>query len=139
MGPSRSRRAFFQEGSMNDRASAAPPVHFLGPEERARLERPVRPVSDDWAEKQVKKGRLLGQVWDGVRGKLGLRREADEEKHARRNHKDKAGSTAKMAREAERKDDERPTKDEVLASYHQLVSSGFFSSHAIPSSPAVYG
>ncbi|KAH6656730.1 hypothetical protein BKA67DRAFT_166188 [Truncatella angustata] len=29
----------FQEGSMNDRASAAPPVQFLGPEEAAEFER----------------------------------------------------------------------------------------------------
>ncbi|KAF2999591.1 hypothetical protein E8E14_006722 [Neopestalotiopsis sp. 37M] len=29
----------FQEGSMNDRCSAAPPVHFLGPEEAAEYEK----------------------------------------------------------------------------------------------------
>ncbi|KAF5267719.1 hypothetical protein FOXYS1_1393, partial [Fusarium oxysporum] len=77
MGRPKSRRALsasrFQEGSMNDRTSAAPPVQFLGPEERAALERPAltniksnnsRPMSDDFSDKQVKRGRLLGQVWD---------------------------------------------------------------------------
>ncbi|CAM1510406.1 Fc.00g007410.m01.CDS01 [Cosmosporella sp. VM-42] len=125
MGPPRTRRPLsasrFHEGSMNDRASNAPPVAFLGPAERARLEKPVRPMSDDWADKQVKKNRLLGQVWDGVRGRLGLRREPSEEKRVKKSEK------------LERKEEERPGKEDVMASYQQLVASGFFSSTAIPS------
>ncbi|KAH8677418.1 hypothetical protein BX600DRAFT_430766 [Xylariales sp. PMI_506] len=35
----------FQEGSMNDRTSAAPPLEFLGPEELARFERQFFPNS----------------------------------------------------------------------------------------------
>ncbi|KGQ08598.1 hypothetical protein BBAD15_g6113 [Beauveria bassiana D1-5] len=34
-------RSRFCEGSMNDRASAAPPVHFLGPDALAALEQPA--------------------------------------------------------------------------------------------------
>lgn len=90
MRPPRTRRARsvnpsrFQEGSMNDRVSNAPPVAFLGPDEVEELERPVtrsqsksRPVSDDWADKQVKKGRL-GHVWEEVRGRLGFRKDEDD-------------------------------------------------------------
>lgn len=183
MGPPRTRRAIsvnpsrFQEGSMNDRTSAAPPVHFLDREQREALERPAtrsqpRPVSDDWADKQVKKGRLLGQVWDGVRGRLGLKREPDEDKGSRKRDRSRKGerdenrrersrvrsrsrprerSTAReresdekaktekedKAREEKLKEDvqkgEMPTREEILANYHHLVASGFFTSHAIQS------
>ncbi|KAH6999793.1 hypothetical protein EDB80DRAFT_619287, partial [Ilyonectria destructans] len=162
MGPPRTRRAIsvnpsrFQEGSMNDRTSAAPPVHFLDREQREALERPAtrsqpRPVSDDWADKQVKKGRLLGQVWDGVRGRLGLKREPDEDKGSRkrdRSRKDERDENRRersrvrsrsrpRGREEKLKEDvqkgEMPTREEILANYHHLVASGFFTSHAIQS------
>ncbi|KPM40375.1 hypothetical protein AK830_g6178 [Neonectria ditissima] len=177
MGPPRTRRALsvmpsrFQEGSMNDRTSAAPPVHFLEPGEREALELPAmrshpRPVSDDWADKQVKKGRLLGQVWDGVRGRLGLKREPDDEKGSRKRERSRKGDRDENRRDRssasdrsrhrdrsrgrERKSDDRtkgdqeeaqkeaqkdemPTREEILANYHHLVNSGFFTSHAIQS------
>ncbi|KAH7133199.1 hypothetical protein B0J13DRAFT_529120 [Dactylonectria estremocensis] len=183
MGPPRTRRAIsvnpsrFHEGSMNDRTSNAPPVHFLDREQREALERPagrVRPVSDDWADKQVKKGRLLGQVWDGVRGRLGLKKDADEEKGSRKRDRSRKGDrdehrrersrvrdrsrTRDRSRPRERESEDRskaekekedkakeeklkedaqkgemPTREEILANYHSLVASGFFTSHAIQS------
>jgi hypothetical protein len=78
---------------MNDRTSAAPPVQFLGPDELAALERPAlthiksnnaRPMSDDFSDKQVKKGRLLGQVWDEVRGRLGFRKDNEDDRGSRK-------------------------------------------------------
>ncbi|KAH7257557.1 hypothetical protein BKA59DRAFT_115082 [Fusarium tricinctum] len=165
MGRPKSRRALsasrFMEGSMNDRTSAAPPVHFLGPEERAALERPAlariksnntRPMSDDFSEKQVKRGRLLGQVWDEVRGRLGFRRDNDEDRAAskrsrsrKRDHSEQRGrqmdrddvsmedrsTEVKAAEETLRED--MPSREEILANYHNLMASGFFSSHAIQS------
>lgn len=51
MGPPKSKnlaalqsKSRFCEGSMNDRSSAMPPVHFLGPEALAALEQPVESV-----------------------------------------------------------------------------------------------
>ncbi|KAM3505884.1 hypothetical protein MY10362_002674 [Beauveria mimosiformis] len=90
-------RSRFCEGSMNDRASAVPPVHFLGPDALAALEQPAcnppRPSHETgssssnnsnsnsnnnnssgggaWSRKTG--SRLFGQVWEGVRGKLRLR------------------------------------------------------------------
>ncbi|KAM0349711.1 hypothetical protein ACHAPU_003540 [Fusarium lateritium] len=165
MGRPKSRRALsasrFMEGSMNDRTSAAPPVHFLGPEERAALERPVlsriksnntRPMSDDFSEKQVKRGRLLGQVWDEVRGRLGFRKDNEEDRASskrsrsrkqdheeqRGRHRDRDDTSMednpmemKVTDEAPR--DDMPSREEILANYHNLMASGFFSSHAIQS------
>ncbi|KAF4947417.1 hypothetical protein FSARC_13967 [Fusarium sarcochroum] len=166
MGRPKTRRALsasrFQEGSMNDRTSAAPPVHFLGPDERAALERPAltkiksnnntRPVSDDWADKQVKRGRLLGQVWDEVRGRLGFRRDSEEERGSRkRSRSRKRDQEEHRGRQREREETPReekptelktveeapredmPSREEILANYHHLMASGFFSSHAIQS------
>lgn len=157
---------------MNDRTSAAPPVHFLDAAQRAALECPAmrsqpRPVSDDWADKQVKKNRLLGQVWDGVRGRLGFktdergsrrrdksRRGDREENRSSEEHKPKQKhklreehkSMEKEVEDTTRREEqtreekpedeqkvERPTREEILANYHHLVASGFFSSHAIQS------
>jgi hypothetical protein len=137
---------------MNDRASAVPPVHFLGPHEREALEGPI--YADDAsagafgasyfgayedkqpqlqpqvqqvpARKPVIKTSILGQVWEGVRGKFRLRRDADERDRARAEKKKKdrgLGATQ----------EEMPSRDEVFANYQQLVASGFFSSHAIQS------
>ncbi|ENH72433.1 hypothetical protein FOC1_g10013088 [Fusarium oxysporum f. sp. cubense race 1] len=164
MGRPKSRRALsasrFQEGSMNDRTSAAPPVHFLGPEERAALERPAltniksnnsRPMSDDFSDKQVKRGRLLGQVWDEVRGRLGFKRDNEEERGARkRSRSRKRDQSEQRGRQRERENGSRdglvelktveetpredmPSREEILANYHNLMASGFFSSHAIQS------
>ncbi|KAF5680993.1 hypothetical protein FDENT_8297 [Fusarium denticulatum] len=164
MGRPKSRRALsasrFQEGSMNDRTSATPPVHFLGPEERAALERPAltniksnnsRPMSDDFSDKQVKRGRLLGQVWDEVRGRLGFKRDNEEERGARkRSRSRKRDQSEQRGRQRERENGSRdgpaelktveetpredmPSREEILANYHNLMASGFFSSHAIQS------
>lgn len=189
MRPPRTRRARsvnpsrFQEGSMNDRTSNAPPVHFLGPDEREQLERPVtrsqsRPVSDDWADKQVKKGRL-GHVWEEVRGRLGFRREEDDRGSRKRDRsrkgekedgrhersrlrsrsrgRDRSQSRSREKEEREERQREReiakakeeknrnerlkeeapktdmPSREEILANYHNLVAAGFFTSHAIQS------
>ncbi|KID88545.1 hypothetical protein MGU_04480 [Metarhizium guizhouense ARSEF 977] len=160
MGPPRTRaqhllaqRGRFQEGSMNDRVSAVPPVHFLGPQDREVLERPVyaeqsafaafdpayfrrreerqpaqqmpqpQPQPRPTARKPTTRMNIFGQVWEGVRGRLRLRRDADDKEKAREK-KDPASSDAQ---------DDRPSRDEVFASYQQLVASGFFSSHAIQS------
>ncbi|KAM0430469.1 hypothetical protein ACHAPT_005816 [Fusarium lateritium] len=145
----------FQEGSMNDRTSAAPPAQFLGPDEIAALERPVpssarsqpRPVSDDWADKQVKRGRLLGQVWDGVRGRLRFKKDGEDERGSRRRERSrKRDQEEQRGRQREREDrsreekpveepqrEEMPSREEILANYHHLMASGFFSSHAIQS------
>ncbi|KHN98251.1 uncharacterized protein MAM_04012 [Metarhizium album ARSEF 1941] len=115
MGPPRTRthelvgqRGRFQEGSMRDRASAAPPVHFLGPQEREALGRPV---------------------WEGVRGRLRLRggRDADDGERERERERERQRARRHAG------GDERPPRDQVLASYQQLVASGFFSSHAVQS------
>ncbi|KAF4967319.1 hypothetical protein FZEAL_10550, partial [Fusarium zealandicum] len=165
MRPPKVRRALsasrFQEGSMNDRTSAAPPVQFLGPAERAALERPVlyktrsnnpRPVSDDWADKQVRKGRLFGQVWDGVRGRLGFKKDGEDERGSRRRERSrKRDQSEQRGRQRDRdhgpreesmveekpveetQREEMPSREEILANYHHLMASGFFSSHAIQS------
>ncbi|RSM02149.1 hypothetical protein CEP52_008141 [Fusarium oligoseptatum] len=159
MGRPKTRRALsasrFHEGSMKDRASAAPPAQFLGPDEIAALERPVssstrsqpRPVSDDWADKQVKQKRLLGQVWDGVRGRLRFKKDGEDERGSRRRERSrKRDHSEQRGRGREREDrsrdekpieepqrDEMPSREEILANYHHLMASGFFSSHAIQS------
>ncbi|CAF3563964.1 unnamed protein product [Fusarium graminearum] len=164
MGRPKPRRALsasrFQEGSMNDRTSAAPPVQFLGPEELAALERPAltyaksnnaRPMSDDFSDKQVKKGRLLGQVWDEVRGRLGFRKDNEDDRGLRkRSRSRKRDQDDQRGREREREDiqmmdmpdsrnnldpprDDMPSREEILANYHHLMASGFFTSHAIQS------
>lgn len=141
----------FTEGSMNDRTSAAPPVSFLGPEERARLEKPLRPLSDDWADKQVKKNRLLGHMWDGVRGRLRFRKHADEARREEERKEEIAGyqqlveegffgakpgsvaTTVEVKDGGSKAESVRPTKEEIMENYQHLVASGFFSSHAIKS------
>ncbi|OAA41391.1 hypothetical protein NOR_05469 [Metarhizium rileyi] len=160
MGPPRTRarhllaqRGRFQEGSMNDRVSAVPPVQFLGPQEREALERPVDAESSSAAafhpayfgryeeqqqqqqqqqqqmpspqlatRKPAVKLNIFGQVWEGVRGRFRLRRDADDREKEREKKRDAGDETH-----------DRLSRDEVFASYQQLVASGFFSSHAIQS------
>ncbi|QPH05896.1 hypothetical protein C2857_003977 [Epichloe festucae Fl1] len=141
MGPSRTRdvrllaqRGRFHEGSMRDRASAAPPLQFLDPSERVLMV-PFCATGTDAAaavggsgggggaeEKRRSskmKTNIFGQMWEGVRGRLRIRRDEDKDKGEEE--------------EEEEEEEQRPTRDQVLANYHQLVASGFFSSHAIQS------
>ncbi|KAJ4150866.1 hypothetical protein LMH87_011595 [Akanthomyces muscarius] len=208
-------RSRFCEGSMNDRASAAPPVHFLGPEALAALEQPV-PLpasgssgssvgngnnprasqdagsnsggfSQTWSRKTG--SRLFGQVWEGVRDKLRLRKDDNSSsgssktpaaaisaaktttavttttaEHipiftdpAERDGPPASRTRSKLAHPAAPAPIDipssasmdattaadfkftgfqtaRPSRDEVLASYQQLMAGGFFQAHAIHSS-----
>ncbi|OAA70475.1 hypothetical protein ISF_02449 [Cordyceps fumosorosea ARSEF 2679] len=224
-------RSRFCEGSMNDRASAAPPVRFLDPDSLAAFEQPVAlpssglgnllashdtagfPTSSSntsnssgssgfsqaWSRKTGSK--LFGQVWEGVRGRLRLRKGDDSSgggdaaKRTTRSTPSAAISAATTTTAvtqtnaetitiytdpAERSDgppasrtrsrlaaptplqlptapidiprgpatagiggpgnlsfagfqSARPSRDEVLASYKQLMADGFFHAHAIPS------
>ncbi|PMB67451.1 hypothetical protein BM221_007119 [Beauveria bassiana] len=208
-------RSRFCEGSMNDRASAAPPVHFLGPDALAALEQPAsnpRPShetssssssssSGAWSRKTG--SRLFGQVWEGVRGKLRLRprdtaavdgpdakkmtmtsstmpapaavisaattttavtatnaqqHQQQQQQHIsiytdpaeRDNHNDGPPASRTRSRLTAAPIDApgataagfqftgfqsaRPSREEVLASYQQLMAGGFFQANAIPSS-----
>lgn len=163
------QRGRFQEGSMNDRVSAAPPLQFLGPQEREALEMPAqvqfegiatgagKPSTSDERPSQPqtqtlsRKGgkMLLGQVWEGMRGRLRLGRDGDRDTKKRsHNHNfisnhyndlvapattsTTATTVSAMAGSCGKGDDgERPTREEVFESYQHLVASGFFSSHAI--------
>ena len=166
---------------MNDRASAAPPTHFIGPEAfadadddhrraagaqrgprarasaRALRTKPslglrvapgggggvkqvplstVRPVVAEEAtrgkqektevkqsqeQKKEKRSSKLGQVWSDLRSTFRIKKDPV------------APSTALPTTKAPSMDTDRPSKDEVYASYQHLVASGFFSSHAIQS------
>lgn len=118
----------FMEGSMNDRASAAPPVRFLDPSERASLEQPLPLASSASAEPDRQQpgkktgSSLLGQVWEGVRDRFRLRRDDTDGPAKRSPVKDDDAAAASSGKQ--------PSREDVMASYHQLVASGFFSSHA---------
>ncbi|KAM3565494.1 hypothetical protein MY1884_000199 [Beauveria asiatica] len=208
-------RSRFCEGSMNDRASAVPPVHFLGPDALAALEQPAsnppRPSHETGSSSSSSSGgawsrktgsRLFGQVWEGVRGKLRLRPRdtaAVDGNHAKKRTMTSSTmpgapaavisaattTTAVTTTNAQQqqqqqhisiytdpaeRDNEndgppasrtrsrlttapidvpgataagfqftgfqsaRPSRDEVLTSYQQLMAAGFFQANAIPSS-----
>ncbi|KAG6054809.1 hypothetical protein E4U17_003440 [Claviceps sp. LM77 group G4] len=159
MGPSRSsahllaQRGRFQEGSMNDRVSAAPPMQFLDPSsERAALERPVfwehkssqmgpsafmpsEAPTGGAEDKRGSKMGILGQMWEGMRGKLRIRSHDEKERPSAR--EDRFDDTrARFMDKASQQGDsstQRPSRDEVLANYQHLVASGFFSSRTIQS------
>ncbi|KZZ91468.1 hypothetical protein AAL_06704 [Moelleriella libera RCEF 2490] len=104
---------------------------------------------------------IFGLMWEGVRGKLGLglgpRREDDREKAAAAAaaapyEEENVGSSSPSrslhthvhARayvntdgKSQHAQGELPSRESVLASYHELVASGFFSAHATQS--ARYG
>ncbi|KAL6855332.1 hypothetical protein ACO1O0_006473 [Amphichorda felina] len=146
--PSRSR---FQEGSMNDRASAAPPVHFIGFQDYASFDRPdavatIRPIVSceptptPYHQQQEpptptfsKRGskQFLEQVWDGVREKLRIKRDSSPEKKHQQQYQNQHQHQHQPATVPQH--DDRPSRDEVYANYQQLLASGFFSSHAIQS------
>ncbi|KAG6196236.1 hypothetical protein E4U35_008005 [Claviceps purpurea] len=165
MGPPRSsahllaQRGRFQEGSMNDRVSAAPPMQFLDPSERAALERPVfwehqsnqmgpsafmpsEAPTGGADDKRASKMGILGQMWEGMRGKLRMRSHDEKERPSAREdtskyREDRFDDTrARFMDKASQQGDsstQRPSRDEVLANYQHLVASGFFSSRTIQS------
>lgn len=187
---------------MNDRISAAPPVSFLGPDERTSLEQPVplaelRTSEDDQTagarEKEKERQtfsrrsgtRLLAQAWEGVRGRLRLRKEQQQSQRQpqtqqqqpqtlqiederifsawtagfsnlprsslerpQTSHGDTPSARTRSQRAAKKASQPNLTAaatvaasnasgyaspDEVLASYKQLVSQGFFKANAIHS------
>lgn len=160
MGPPRSKniaalqaRSRFCEGSMNDRTSAAPPMHFLGPDAIGALEQPVplhhRPQDVDPTARystsstatqsstqttnRLSGSKLLGQVWDGLfRGKRRSRRgDVDEQpssSSASAGHmtRSKTASTSTPA-----SGNNFASREEVLANYNQLVAEGFFKAKAV--------
>ncbi|KAK8086932.1 hypothetical protein PG994_001906 [Apiospora phragmitis] len=201
----------FQEGSMNDRVSAAPPVQFLGEDQLARFERQFyppapasnnsssssssqrrdRPLSaqaqlpsqvlqrlrttpqeptqqlhgdDDVPHRQLRHKKSMGFL-NRVRDAFGLGRKDRE-----------AGAVSKVQQETEKRislqhapthqrpvhhmtkahsqsnipqfppaftalttpvpggaGTDRPSRDEIMASYNELMATGFFQSHAIQS------
>ncbi|RYP90727.1 hypothetical protein DL770_003122 [Monosporascus sp. CRB-9-2] len=202
------RASRFQEGSMNDRVSAAPPLEFLGPEEirayeaqffvdpaRAAAPRKQRPVSDGTAfsvlqDQQQQPGlikkksfRFFARVRDALSWtsrsdsssssssfSSSSQAQADEEDVKRKHsslpepcssstppaspkrphlrHKSQSSVHVPQARgvgsDAASKTglqhhpsvgnlSDRPTKEEIMQSYNELVASGFFKAHAIQS------
>ncbi|KAI0402146.1 hypothetical protein F4802DRAFT_385743 [Xylaria palmicola] len=185
----------FQEGSMNDRTSAAPPVQFLDPEKLREFETQFfpepprlreacreRPVSasaqlqatmtdrhiglpeaqQDSQQRTVthkKSMSFFGRVRDALFHRGGgqhgqfLKHDEVRRKHTslqeplqhppapppppRPDHL-RAGRTQSEMTIAQMFPNptggaDRPTREEVMASYNQLVASGFFQSHAIQS------
>ncbi|KAI0974863.1 hypothetical protein F4678DRAFT_353628 [Xylaria arbuscula] len=186
----------FQEGSMNDRISAAPPAQFLGAQQlkeyedqflvepptprEARRQRPFSAtaiyqhveIEEPQQEHQQSRQRpamshkkstsFFGRVRDALfhRGG-GQHGQATKTQEVRRKHSSlqeplqhplpplapppppprpdyHAGRTQSEVNIAQmfpnpRGATDRPSREDVLASYNQLVSSGFFQSHAIQS------
>ncbi|KAI1825081.1 hypothetical protein F4861DRAFT_212812 [Xylaria intraflava] len=173
----------FQEGSMNDRASAAPPPQFLGPEQlidyesqfytdpsslyEARAQRHARPSSATAqlqaattyrqfdAEDEAEDHRIMHKKSTGFFGRVRdvLFNRGGQQGDLRRKHSSlqeplqpppprpdyrKTGWAQSEINFAQmvsnpRGAGDRPTKEEVEASYSQLMASGFFKSHAIQS------
>ncbi|KAI1745494.1 hypothetical protein F4680DRAFT_402382 [Xylaria scruposa] len=187
----------FQEGSMNDRTSAAPPAQFMGPEQlknyenqfytkppltmyevrrprpfsaSGKLQGPTPPQHVDAHELQQpqktvthkKSMGFFGRVRDALfhRGGGQHGQAAPKEQDVRRKHSSlqepvqssqmpppprpqfmqHAGRTQSEVNIAQIFADapggatgDRPSREDVLASYNQLMASGFFQSHAIQS------
>lgn len=142
---------------MSDRASAAPPPSFLGPGEIAAYERqfydadrprPLRPVSSAGHYSHHERDHLPNPLahsrsqqqppppaarkpgfWDGMRERFFLSRS----KSSSVSDHPVAAAIANplIAPPPPPGPAGYPTRDQVLASYQTLVSSGFFESHAI--------
>ncbi|KAK1829243.1 hypothetical protein QBC39DRAFT_384295 [Podospora conica] len=144
----------FVEGSMNDRASAAPPPSFLGPSEIAAYEaqfynadrpRPLRPISsaghyshqehedhqNPLAHSRSQQQRKPGGFWDGMRERFFLTRSKSSSIADQLHDNPVAAAMANPITSPPGGPASYPTREEVLASYQSLVSSGFFDSHAI--------
>lgn len=144
---------------MNDRVSAAPPRDFLGPDDVASYERqfyargfyPSRPGVQQQQQQQpaprsnrtvdhqssvAKKSSagFFAPLWDGVREKLHLTRSRSsgsiegKDKMAGPEEQQKQHVSSSQPSSAV-----RPSRDEVMESYKNLVSAGFFDAHAIQS------
>ncbi|KOS22115.1 hypothetical protein ESCO_001753 [Escovopsis weberi] len=74
-----------------------------------------------------KGGNLIGQVWGGMRDKLKLRKDSTIPADDFPKKRDAPETTPK------RPDIDRPSREETLAAYQQLMASGFFTQHAIQS------
>ncbi|EHK15972.1 uncharacterized protein TRIVIDRAFT_65203 [Trichoderma virens Gv29-8] len=72
-----------------------------------------------------KKG-VLGQVWEGVRGRFKLKKDPPSSPEQKKQPESPKKSPPGVF-------DDRPTREEALASYHLLVEAGFFTTHAIQS------
>ncbi|KAK0639297.1 hypothetical protein B0T16DRAFT_395049 [Cercophora newfieldiana] len=149
----------FVEGSMNDRASAAPPPSFLGPGDATAYEqqfyeadrpRPLRPMSSAGhyyhnnqaalvQAQQKQETSRKGGFWGGVKERFGLTRSRSSGSIPRMNDKDsRRAATAptpdgsgKATATAAAPPMGYPTREEVMSSYKNLVASGFFDAHAI--------
>ena len=150
--PSQSR---FVEGSMNDRASAAPPLDFLGPNDVAAYERQfydaeerLRPFSSagqyqnygypqpsQWPHKPGPPSRKGNKIkfWDGVKEKLHLTRSQSWANIGAGIGKENRLLLAqtRTPHETNAPPVGYPTREEVMESYKSLAASGFFESHAI--------
>lgn len=171
-------RSRFCEGSMNDRRSAVPPVRFLQTDLDSEFDQPVPlsfltgtttstagsapALSSAAASSNANEGKkgLLGQVWSGMRDKLGLKRDSvtttDESKHwsvmsdplpvleaasagappssRTRSKKHASASMAIPATTAPATGLQYRSKQDVLENYNRLVQQGFFKAHAVQSS-----
>ncbi|KAI3327591.1 hypothetical protein HD806DRAFT_327810 [Xylariaceae sp. AK1471] len=184
----------FQEGSMNDRISAAPPAQFMGPQQlknyenqfyteqatqhEARKQRPERPHSTTPystihppPQQQVdtqhhtvthkKSTGFFGRVRDALfnRGGAGggqqgqiLKQQEVRRKHSSLQeplqHPPPSSSRPDYLHAARSQSEvnitqilpnyprgsaDRPSREDIMASYNQLVATGFFQSHAIQS------
>ena len=182
-------RSRFTEGSMNDRVSAVPPPHFLGPERPRQQRKPSSSSSSSAVSSaesansvptdfnfgfagsgnsqaqqhesdnrprsasayvpapKEKKGGFFAPLWSGLWEKLNIGK-----KQPRPLSLDAGTAAAASAARASGRHPQpaqpiningvsipggvgrdRPTKEEVMASYHQLLDSGFFGAHAIKS------
>ncbi|KAK8107693.1 uncharacterized protein PG998_009706 [Apiospora kogelbergensis] len=194
----------FQEGSMNDRVSAAPPVQFLGPDQLARFERQFYAASARASNGTQRRDRpLSAQAQLPSQQNTGLQRlrtqpqELEDDPdvpHRQLRHKKsmgflhrvrdafglgrrerEAGALGKVQLESEKRislqhapttrpvhhmtkahsqshipqlppaftalsnpvpggaTTDRPSRDEIMASYNELMATGFFQAHAIQS------
>ncbi|KAI0422375.1 hypothetical protein F5X98DRAFT_325751 [Xylaria grammica] len=181
----------FQEGSMNDRASAAPPVQFLGPEQlkeyenqfyteppaprEARRQRPLsatgklqastiyQHVGGEELQRRTVRHKKSASFFSRIRNTLfhrggGQHGDTPKDQDVRRKHTSLqeplhhplppppprpdymqyVGRTQSEVNVAQlfpnpRGAADRPSREDVMASYNQLVASGFFQSHAIQS------
>lgn len=133
-------RSRFAEGSMNDRTSAAPPPHFLGPDTRCQSSaslpsfppRSSSSASRTDPEAQLRRPRSasisekkgLSGLWEGLREKIwGKKRPVSFD--------GAAVPRPEVVEEVAGGGENRPTREEMLASYQELMAAGFFQARAI--------